>query len=39
MPFRGKVGSQAVSGTATLTGGGDTPNGVSGLTARLKIGP
>ncbi len=39
MPFRGKVGGQAVSGTATLTGGGDTPNGVSILTARLKIGP
>lgn len=38
LPFKGTVGGQAITGTAILTGGGDGPNGVSTLTARLKIG-
>ncbi|MGA3215132.1 MAG: hypothetical protein ABSD97_05505 [Acidimicrobiales bacterium] len=39
LPFKGSVGGQTVTGTAILVGGGDSPNGVSTLTARLKIGP
>jgi hypothetical protein len=38
LPFKGKVGGQAITGTAILAGGGDGPNGVSTLTAHLKIG-